>query len=112
LVPPKFNIVPGCPNVVPPNAVEEDKLMQTQLFSSTTGLEIQKYIGLPSMYFHLPSVKFGLQFGHWQAAISSHVLCTVVKRLSQYNGVPSHHCFQGLHITVSWQYDGYVTAVI
>jgi hypothetical protein len=27
--------------------------------------------GLPSMYFHLPSVKFGLQFGHWQAAISS-----------------------------------------
>jgi hypothetical protein len=27
--------------------------------------------GLPSMYFLLPSVKFGLQFGHWQAAISS-----------------------------------------
>jgi hypothetical protein len=27
--------------------------------------------GLPSMNFHLPSVKFGLKFGHWQAAISS-----------------------------------------
>jgi hypothetical protein len=27
--------------------------------------------GLPSMYFRLPLVKFGLQFGHWQAAISS-----------------------------------------
>jgi hypothetical protein len=30
-----------------------------------------KSYGLSSMYFRLPSVKFGLQFGHWQAAISS-----------------------------------------
>jgi hypothetical protein len=30
--------------------------------------------GLPSMYLHLPSVKFGLQFGHWQAAILSPVM--------------------------------------
>jgi hypothetical protein len=38
--------------------------------------------GLPSMYFLLPSLKFGLPFCHWQGAISSLACLCIIGLLS------------------------------